>query len=53
MRLLFMFQRIPMGFSPLASHCRTVDSPLRAVWDLVLISKDGGAGNNNRYAATY
>ena len=32
-----------MGFSPLASHDSTVDSPLRAVWLLVLISNAGGA----------
>lgn len=25
---LFMFHIIPMGFSPLASHCKTVGSPL-------------------------
>lgn len=30
-RLLFMFQRMPIGFSPLASHCKTAGSPRRAV----------------------
>ena len=43
-RLLFMFQRIPMGFSPLASHWRTLGSPRRAVWFLNLMSNCGGAG---------
>lgn len=33
-----------MGFSPLASHDKTVDSPFKAVCVLVLISNDGGAG---------
>ena len=44
-RLLFMFHRIPIGFSPFASHCSTVDSPFSAVCFLVLISKEGGAEN--------
>ena len=30
-RLLFMFHKMPMGFSPLASHCSTAGSPRRAV----------------------
>jgi len=42
-RLLFMFHKIPIGFSPLAIHWSTVLSPFSAVWDLVLISKEGGA----------
>ena len=35
--------RIPIGFSPLASHWRTADSPLRAVRLRNLISNWGGA----------
>lgn len=30
-RLLLMFQRMPIGFSPRASHCNTAGSPRRAV----------------------
>ena len=38
-----MFQRTPMGFSPLASHCSTVFSEMSAVLVLFLISNEGGA----------
>jgi hypothetical protein len=34
---------MPIGFSPLASHCSTAGSPRRAVWFLNLISNCGGA----------
>ena len=37
-----------MGFSPLASHCRTAGSPRRAVWFLNLISNCGGASQCNK-----
>lgn len=42
-RLLLMFQRMPIGFSPLASHCSTAGSPRRDVWLRSLISNWGGA----------
>lgn len=45
-RLLFMFHKMPIGFSPLASHWRTAGSPRRAVWFLNLISNCGGAAND-------
>lgn len=41
--LLFMFHKMPIGFSPCASHCNTAGSPRRAVWFLSLISNCGGA----------
>lgn len=42
-RLLLMFHKIPMGFSPLASHCKTAGSPLLEVWLRYLTSNCGGA----------
>ena len=41
--LLFIFHKIPIGFSPLASHCKTVFSEINAVCVRFLISNCGGA----------
>lgn len=45
-RLLLIFHKIPMGFSPLASHCNTAGSPLLEVWLRYLTSNCGGARNH-------
>jgi len=42
-RLLFIFQTIPMGFSPFAIHSKTAGCPFSEVWFLAFISKCGGA----------
>lgn len=42
-RILFMFHKIPIGFSPLASHCNTAGSPRRAVWLRNFSANSGGA----------
>lgn len=49
MRWLFLFHRIPIGFSPFASHWRTEGSPRLAVWLRSLISKVGGAKRIKKY----
>jgi len=42
--LLFMFHKMPIGSSPLASQVNTVFSEISAVWVLFFISNEGGAG---------
>ena len=41
--LLFIFHNTPIGFSPFASHSKTVFSEIKAVCVRFLISKEGGA----------